>query len=139
MRVVADTNVIVSGLLWHGAPRRMLDAARIGTVDLFKTTVLLVELEDVLSREKFADRLAAANVSPRELVLGYAALATVIEPAEIAPVIAADPDDDAVLACAIAARARIVVSGDNHLLELKRHQHIHILKAAELLTHVRGE
>lgn len=139
MRVVADTNTIVSGLLWRGAPRRVLDAARSGTIRLFTSAALLVELEDVLSREKFADRLAAANVSPRELVLGYAALATIVEPAEIAPTITADPDDDAVLSCAVAAGAEVVVSGDSHLLELKRYEHISILKVPELLARIAGE
>jgi putative PIN family toxin of toxin-antitoxin system len=107
MRVVADTNVIVSGLLWKGNPRRVLDAARNGTIDLFTSAVLLTELEDVLNREKFARRLEFAGVSPHELVLGYAALASVIQPADIEPVVLADPDDDAVLACAIAAQAEI--------------------------------
>ena len=74
MRVVADTNIVVSGLMWRGNPRRILDAARAGDIQLFTTGTLLAELEDVLSRRKFADRLASAAVRPRDLVLGYAAL-----------------------------------------------------------------
>ena len=57
MRVVADTNVVVSGLLWHGNERRLLDAARDGFVELFTSKELLAELEDVLGRSKFAPRL----------------------------------------------------------------------------------
>lgn len=110
MRVVADTNTIVSGLLWSGAPRHVLNAARTGRLQLFTSAELLVELEDVLQRQKFAQRLALAGISAHELVLGYAALATLVKPATIAPVIVADPDDDAVIACAIAARAEIIVS-----------------------------
>lgn len=78
MRVIADTNIIVSGLLWRGNPRQILDAARAGDINLFTTAVLLAELEDVLSREKFAERLASVEVVPHDLVLGYAALASVI-------------------------------------------------------------
>ncbi len=70
MRVVADTNVVVSGLLWKGNPRRVLDAARDGKIDLFTSAVLLTELEDVLNREKFAQRLALVGVTPHELVFG---------------------------------------------------------------------
>ena len=136
MRVVADTNIIVSGLLWRGNPRRILDAARTGDIQLFTTAVLLAELEDVLCREKFAERLAAAGVVPRDLVLGYAALASVIEPAEIGPIILADPDDDAVIACAVAAYSEVIVSGDSHLLDLKQYQDIRIVTAAELLTEI---
>lgn len=86
MRVVADTNIVVSGLLWRGNPRRILNAARAGDIQLFTTSVLLTELEDVLSREKFVARLASAGVMPHDVVLGYAALASVVEPAELEPV-----------------------------------------------------
>ncbi|HKP87968.1 MAG TPA: putative toxin-antitoxin system toxin component, PIN family [Blastocatellia bacterium] len=136
MRVVADTNVVVSGLLWQGAPRQVLDAGRTGAIDLFTSAVLLAELEEVLEREKFAERLARVNVGPRELVLGYAALATLVTPEEIVPVILADSDDDAVLACATAAQAEVIVSGDSHLLALKDYNAIRIVRAAELLARV---
>ena len=134
MRVVADTNTVVSGLLWRGNPRSVLDAARAGTLQLYTTAVLLAELDEVLQRPKFAQRLAQAGVTSQTLVLGYAALARLIEPATIAPVIVADPDDDAVLACAIAARAEVIVSGDSHLLDLKEYEKIPIVTAAQLLT-----
>ncbi|CAN5246795.1 putative toxin-antitoxin system toxin component, PIN family [soil metagenome] len=134
MRIVPDTNIVVSGLFWRGQPRRILDVARDGIIELFTSPVLLEELEDVLSREKFAARLEAAQVTVRELVEGFSALATVIDAAPIAPVILVDPDDDAVLACALAAEAEIIVSGDSDLLDLKEHQDIRILTATEFLA-----
>ncbi len=54
MRVTADTNTIVSGSLWHGNPRRVLDAAHDGLIELFTSKILLEELKDVLGRGKFA-------------------------------------------------------------------------------------
>ena len=134
MQVVADTNIVVSGLLWRGTPRQILDAARDGLIGLFTSATLLEELEDVLSREKFGALLEAANVTAHDLVLGYAALATVIEVEEIEPVILADPDDDSVLACALTAKAEVIVSGDSHLLDLKHHHGLRILTAAALLA-----
>src|SRR5256885_11481563 len=97
-------------------PRQLLDAARNGTIDLLTSAVLLTELEDVLNRKKFARRLESAGVSSHELVLGYAALASVIQPVDIEPVVLADPEDDAVLPCAIAAQPEITVSADTHWL-----------------------
>ena len=139
MRVVADTNTIVSGLLWQGNPRRVLDAARAGTLLMYTNAALLAELEEVLQRPKFAQRLALAGVTSHTLVFGYAALARLVEPAEIAPAIIADPDDDAVLACAVAARAEIIASGDSHLLDLKEYKGIPIVTAAQLLTRITPE
>jgi putative PIN family toxin of toxin-antitoxin system len=133
MRVVADTNVVVSGLLWRGSPRRILNAARAGTLELFTSPELLGELWDVLTRAKFASRLRQGGVSPDELVLGYAALARLVEPAAIELVVQADPDDDEVLSCAIAAKADFIVSGDSHLVGLVEYQGIPILRAARLL------
>ncbi len=134
MRVVADTNTVVSGLLWHGPPRQVLDKARDGIVELTTSAQLLAELEDVLRREKFAQRLEAAGVNARELVLGYAALAAIVKPEGIAPVVQGDPEDDQVLACALAAHAEAIVSGDHHLLELGEYQGIPILTPAQLLA-----
>ena len=134
MRVVADTNTIVSGLMWYGAPRQVLDAARNSKIELFTSPVLLAELEDVLCREKFFQRLEKINRKPHDLVIGYPSLAMIVSPETISPVILADPDDDSVLACAIAADAKIIVSGDSHLLELKEYRGIQILSPKELIT-----
>ncbi len=79
MRIVLDTNIVISGLLWRGNPRRILDTARDGITELFTSIELLEELEDVLSRDKFIVRLEAAGVAVRELVMGYAGLARVVE------------------------------------------------------------
>ncbi len=106
MRVVCDTNIVISGLLWQGNSRRVLDLAGAGTVELFTSAQLLAELEDVLVRRKFVQLLASVRVTAHDLVLGYAALASIVVPATIDPVILADPDDDAVIACAVALKLK---------------------------------
>ncbi len=138
MRAVADTNVVVSGLLWHGPPRQVLDAARNGVIKLFTSTELLAELEEVFSREKFRERLRRAAVQPADLVTGFAALATVVSPAPIPPVVLRDPDDDAVIACAVAASAEVIVSGDDDLLALKRYEGIDFLNASKFLARIQA-
>jgi uncharacterized protein len=52
VRVVLDTNIVISGLLWRGSPRRVLDVARDGIIELYTSSALLEELKAVLSREK---------------------------------------------------------------------------------------
>ena len=133
MNVVLDTNTVISGLFWKGAPRQVLDLARSGSITLFTSPELLAELADVIGRKKFAQRMVQAQVTVDELVFGYAALARTIHPAKIKPVILADPDDDKVLACAIAAKATLIVSGDSHLLDLKEYKTIKIIPVNELL------
>lgn len=127
---------MVSGLLWRGAPRPVLDLARAGSLTIFTSPELLAELANVLGREKFSARLALAETNADELVYGYAALAKTIRPVRIKPVIKADPDDDKVLACAKAAKAEIIASGDNHLLDLKEYEGIRILTVNQILEEV---
>jgi len=112
VRIVADTNTVVSGLLWQGAPRRLIDACRRRKLTLITTPVLLAELAEVLAREKFAARILAAGLSPKALVEDYAELVQVITADALPAPVSRDPDDDEVLACAIAARVDAIVSVD---------------------------
>lgn len=133
MRLVLDTNTVVSGLLWDYTPSQLIDAGLQGRIELFTSQVLLLELEDVLPRRKLARRVAASGLSVAQLVARYALLAHSVSPAAIERV-SADPDDDHVLACAIAAKADLVVSGDSDLLELGQYQGIPIVSPAEAFT-----
>lgn len=135
MRLVLDTNTVVSGLLWDNTPSRLIEAALQGRIELFTSPALLLELEDVLPRRKLSRRAAASGLSVAQLTARYALLAQVVEPAVIAS-ISADPDDDHVLACALAARAELVVSGDSDLLNLKSFQGIPIVAATEALERI---
>jgi putative PIN family toxin of toxin-antitoxin system len=135
LRVVLDTNVVISGLLWLGSPRRVLDLARQNRIQLFTSLTLIAELDAVLRRSKFAQRLGAVGVSPATLIVGYASLAHVLQsPSPLPQRICRDPADDHVLACARAARAELIVSGDNDLLAIKRFLGIAISHAADALA-----
>jgi uncharacterized protein len=133
MRLVADTNTVVSGLLWPGKSRSLLTAARAGAFQLITTQPLLEELSKVLGRSKFSGRIERAALSVAALLSAYRDLAETVVPAQITPTVIADPDDDAVLAAALGAHADLIVSGDAHLLNLKRFHHIHILTVNEAL------
>jgi putative PIN family toxin of toxin-antitoxin system len=99
-----------------GVPGQLIDAAAAGTVQIISSVPLLGELHDVLFRKKFAAQLAEQGVDAADLFEGYAALVELVDPADIGPVILADPDDDIVLATAVAGNAAAIVSGDAHLL-----------------------
>ena len=133
MRVVLDTNTLVSALLSpHGPPRRLLDGARAQTYELYSSPVLMAELLDVVSREKFARRFAEAGLIPLAFVGEIRRLASMATPASVPRVIADDADDDQVLACALAGNADLIVSGDRHLLGLGgTYQGIQIATPAE--------
>ncbi len=72
MKIVLDTNTIISGIFWKGAPRQVLDLACSGNLTLFTNPELLIELTNVLGREKFKSRITLAATTVEELVMGYA-------------------------------------------------------------------
>lgn len=136
MRLVLDTNIVASGLLWDGTPARLIDAAQAGVIEIYTSRTLVAELTRILERAKFAKAIATSGVGIEGLVLGYAELALLVEPMPIPPTIIADPDDDHVLACALAAEAELIVSGDRHLLGLGVYQNIEIITAAQALERI---
>ena len=136
MRVVADTNVLVSAFLWTGPPHRLLTAAERGRLTLYTSPVLIEELADVLARRKFAPRLRALEVTVEELVVGYLKLARLLVPQPIPPVIKEDPEDDHVLACALAAQASYLVTGDPHLLHLTSYRTVPIVSPRTFVSAV---
>jgi len=133
VRIVVDTNLIVSAFLWGGTPRRVLDAVEGGELELFTSRALITELEDVLSRAKFAEQLGRTRFSVAFLLSRYTQFATPIVAAQAGIPNLRDPDDAAVLACALGAGADLIVSGDADLLSLKSFQGIPIVTAAESL------
>ena len=140
MRVVLDTNTLVSAILSPlGPPRRLLDNARAQVFELCSSPVLMAELLDVVSREKFAQRLAAAGLTPLGIVGEIRRLATMATPTDVPRVVADDADDDHVLACALTAQADLIVSGDKHLLKLGgQYQGIAIVTPAPAVLLVGG-
>ena len=139
MRPVLDTNIVVSGLLWNGTPAQLIDAARAEEIEIFTSHVLLAELTRILQRAKFAKAIDASGLSLDELMLGYAELATLVTPMSIPATVPNDPDDDHVLACALAAEAELIVSGDNDLLTLKMFRETPIMTAAEAIRITSGQ
>lgn len=134
MRIVIDTNIWISGLLWRGAPWELLCLAEADRVTLCATPSILAELAQVLSYERLQLRLGQLGLTPAEVV-GYAMnLASVFEVPEGDAIVLADPDDDVFLRCAQAAEASYVVSGDRHLLDLGTYAGIPILTVRDFLT-----
>jgi putative PIN family toxin of toxin-antitoxin system len=128
VRVLLDTNVLISGVLFRGVPRTLLERAIRGELDLVTSPALLDELEDVLVRSfEFPSELARAVRTELDT------LAEVVVPAEVPPV-SRDPDDDQVLAAAIVGHADAVVTGDQDLLVLETHRAIPIIRPADLVV-----
>lgn len=114
----------------------MIEAILAQRIELYTTETLLAELEIVAARPKFTAKMAEQQLTPALLAERLRSIAEIVIAADIGPVVIADPDDDHVLACALAARADLIATGDPHLLNLKRHHGTLIVTPAEALLRV---
>ena len=130
MRVVLDTNVVVSGLNFPGNERLVLELALRGRFELYLSPFILEEVTGVLGR-KFGwdeDRVSEACRALEKA-------AAVIEPRRLPDVIEANEADNRILECAMEASAEYLVTGDRkHLLPLEEHRSVRILNAPRFLA-----
>lgn len=132
MRLVLDTNVVASAMLWGGNPKLLLQARREKRVELFTSVAMLAELTDILARPKFANKIAASMLTVDQLVDGYAELTQLVRPTPM-PRIVSDPDDDVVIGTALAAKADFLVTGDRGLLDVGAYQGTRIVSVIEAI------
>jgi len=132
LRVVLDSNVIISGFLFGGPPERLLKMSMGESMQCFTSLAILDEVRDVLCRPKF-------DLSPDQVLLlmeELHRLCKIVTPSVKVKEIVEDPDDDVILACALAARADLIVSGDHHLLKLGRWMGMDILNPADAVQRI---
>jgi putative PIN family toxin of toxin-antitoxin system len=132
VRVVIDTNVLVSAFIVGGKPRRLV-LKLLEEHTMILSRQMLAELADVLARDKFivktsqVDRFLASLVRKSKIVT----------PSSRFKVISEDPDDDVVLNTAYNGKADYIITGDKHLLALKEFKRIKIVTVTQMLENLR--
>ena len=134
-KVVFDTNIYISGLLFGGNPRACLHLAREGEILLFTSSALLFELS-----QKFNKKFRWHEQEIKDLLLGIKKYSTVVQPQTQLDVIKMDPPDNRILECAQEAKVDYIISGDKkHVLPLKKFKTIPIVSAKEFLDEFYGK
>lgn len=132
MKIVVDTNVAVSGLLWGGPPNRILKWARDGFLKIINCEGITSELKRVLHYGKFSQRLTILETSPGEVIAYFMNLTTYVpSPESIPKIINEDLFDNIFLVLTVENKAHLIVSGDKHLLSLKEYKNIQIVTPGE--------
>lgn len=134
MRIVPDTNLVISGLLWGGPPRAVIDLIVEKRVQCFTSPAIIVELNRVLSYPRMHKRLKMIGNGPEDVERTFREISELVFPFDPPQVIVgSDPSDDMFLMAAVAARADFVITGDHHLLDLKHFNDIDIVTPVDFL------
>ncbi|MDY7032213.1 MAG: putative toxin-antitoxin system toxin component, PIN family [Thermodesulfobacteriota bacterium] len=133
-RVVIDTNVIVSGLLFGGAPGELVVLWKTGSIQPLISEEIIDEYMKVLAYPKFKLTEEEIDFLIYHEILPYFDVTTVNDGQVI---IKDDPSDDKFIRCAEEGRADIIVSGDKHLLNLKSYGTLRILTLSQFLAELR--
>jgi putative PIN family toxin of toxin-antitoxin system len=126
---VVDTNVLVSGIFWKGAPFEILQAWEQRRFELVISPPILTEYRRVL--EEMTKKRSAPVNSIVELIELHSQMVT---PVLFVRSVCTDPDDDKFLEAGVAASADYVVSGDVALLKVKEHHGVKVVKPAVFLS-----
>jgi putative PIN family toxin of toxin-antitoxin system len=123
VKVVLDTNVLISGIFFSGPPYRILKAWQEGLIQLALTGKILEEYRRVA--EQLHRQFPAINL---QRIFELLIINAEIVPDQILPVtICDDPDDDKFIACALTAKCKVIVSGDKHLLKVTTYRGIKVV------------
>jgi len=129
LKLVLDSNVFISALVFGGKPWKILDLAVRGLIAVAVSDDILEEIKGVLGGKKFQYPVKIL----RALISEIEDLADIVEPKETIDAVPEDPEDNRVLECAVAFRADVIVSGDSHLLALQSFGKIRIMNPDEFL------
>ena len=131
MRIILDTNVLISGIFFSGPPFQILEAWRDGRFQLVISDEILAEYRRV--SEILAAQFPAVDLAP---ILGLVAReADIIQAPKLSERVCHDPDDDKFLACALAGNTGVIVSGDQHLIQVSGYRGIEVFRPRDFIDH----
>lgn len=133
IRIVTDTNVLISATFWNGDSSKIIDKVEKKELCLLMSKEILGEFSNVLGYKEIQDKIRDKNLEMKRTIEKIALLSVFIEPYRKFEVISEDPDDNKFLDCAVAGKADFIITQDKHLLKLKEFNGIKILKPDEFL------
>jgi len=127
IKVVIDTNVYLSGIIFGGSPRKVLELAKDKRIKAFSSPSLLLEVSQKLNK-----KFSWSEEKVKTVLKAISKITEVVEPKIKLKVVKEDPSDNKILQCAVVAKVNYIITGDKHLLKLKEYQGISKLVSREI-------
>ena len=133
LKLVLDTNAIVSAFFWEGNEAELLRKIEQGKADLYITSEILEEVEEVIKRPKFNEVMMKSNLMPDQIMQKIVSLSHLVIAPKSNIKVCRDEKDNKFLECAESAKADYLISGDDDLLSLKEYNGIPIIRTWKIL------
>ena len=133
LKLVLDTNTLVSAFFWEGNESKLFEKIEEGKILLFTSLEILKEAEEVLKRPKFKEVIMSTKQTPNEIIQKIISISHIVFGPKLNINICRDPNDNMFIECAINAKADYIVSGDKDLLTLKEYANVKIVTTSEML------
>jgi uncharacterized protein len=134
LRAVLDTNVLVSAVISDGKARALLKKGIAGQYRIVTSDMILTELAIVLSRSKF--KITKEDIA--RITTALRRTAEIVKVKTELKVVKDDPKDDMVLETAFDGGAHLIVTGDNHLLEIETYREIEIVTIEKMIAYLKA-
>jgi putative PIN family toxin of toxin-antitoxin system len=132
LKVVLDTNIIVSAAISEeGNPAKVFELLLLEEITNYTTDQIIEEIKKVMARPKITQKLSMVEVS--FIVNNFERFSKKVTTTKTINEIKDDPDDNKFLECAVAASAEYIITGDEHLLKIRKFREIKILSPAEFI------
>ena len=133
LKLVLDTNTIVSASFWEGNEAELFRKIEQGKAKLYITGEILKEVEEVTKRPKFSEVMRMANLTPDQIMQKVVSLSHLVIAPKLNIKVCRDEKDNKFLECAESEKVDYLVSGDDDLLVLKEYNGIPIVRTWKIL------
>ena len=125
-KVVIDTNVYILAIFWGGKPRKVVNLGRTGDIIIFTSN----EIEQDIA-EKLINKFNLSKAETDQILIDFSTFTNNIKVTSKIKIIESDPDDNKFLECGVNAKVNFIISGDKHLINLKKYKTIQIVNPSD--------
>ena len=133
LKLVLDTNTLVSAFFWEGNEAELFRKIEQGKAKLYITGEILKEVEQVIKRPKFNEVMKKANLTPDQIIQKIVSISHLVISPKLNIKVCRDEKDNKFLECATSAKTDYLISGDQDLLSLKKYKEITIVRTWRIL------
>ena len=134
IKIVVDTNVLISGTFWEGNSFRIIQMIEQKKVRCFLSKEILQEYEKVLHSDQIIEKTQKKQLEIKSAIIKAIEMCDIVEPKRKITFVKEDPDDDKILECAVEAKVDYILTNDQrHLLKIKEFEGIKLVSPANFL------